>query len=349
LPSSSAPWRWPTLSGAHRACMASCSSWGSMFRNGPLHTSCPVARSRPSQTWRTFLQNHVSDLVSVEFFVVPTATFRVLYVFVVLLHHRRQIVHFNITDSPTSAQQIVEAFPDDERPRDRAEGGTPASSSAQLPPLLPQLAYALGARERRARAAHRRATRTRPGRCAASSRRTPSPLRPPPGAVTVVQHRRSRRRRDWNGIRARARNLRTGPTAHAGLRSDASCGCRLGNRIDGADLTFMWSTAVGSSFDQGQHATNRVHATCLQLRKRVLAQISAVELSSVSARPRRNAQLVRRLGAVGMRRRSPRSTTFSPRQYAATAAPISLRSSSCARTSPRTPSLVATRPKQRAT
>jgi hypothetical protein len=74
----------------------------------------------PSQTWRTFLQNHLTDLVSVDFFVVPTATFRVLYVFVVLLHHRRQVVHFNVTNSPSAAwtaQQIVEAFPDDSAPR----------------------------------------------------------------------------------------------------------------------------------------------------------------------------------------------------------------------------------------
>ncbi len=74
----------------------------------------------PSQTWRTFLQNHVLDLVSVDFFVVPTATFRLLYVFVVLLQHRRKVVHFNVTDSPTAAwtaQQIVEAFPDDSAPR----------------------------------------------------------------------------------------------------------------------------------------------------------------------------------------------------------------------------------------
>src|SRR5713101_1863001 len=74
----------------------------------------------PSQTWRTFLRNHLADLVSVDFFVVPTATFRVLYVFVVLLHHRRRVVHFNVTDSPTAAwtaQQIVEAFPDDSAPR----------------------------------------------------------------------------------------------------------------------------------------------------------------------------------------------------------------------------------------
>ncbi len=54
----------------------------------------------PSQTWRTFLQNHVADLVSVDFFVVPTATFRV---FVLLVHHRRKVVHFNVTDSPTAA------------------------------------------------------------------------------------------------------------------------------------------------------------------------------------------------------------------------------------------------------
>src|SRR3989440_4020386 len=67
----------------------------------------------PSQTWRTFLQNHVADLVSVDFFVVPTATFRLLYVFVVLLQHRRKVVQSNVTDSPTAvwtAQQIVEAF-----------------------------------------------------------------------------------------------------------------------------------------------------------------------------------------------------------------------------------------------
>ena len=49
----------------------------------------PRCAKPPSQTWRTFLENHVADLVSVDFFVVPTAMFRVLYVFVVLLHHRR--------------------------------------------------------------------------------------------------------------------------------------------------------------------------------------------------------------------------------------------------------------------
>src|SRR2546421_4963674 len=80
----------------------------------------PRRAKPPSQTWRTFLQNHVADLVSVDFFVAPTVTFRVLYVFVVLLHHRRRVVHFNVTDSPTAAwtvQQIIEAFPHDSAPR----------------------------------------------------------------------------------------------------------------------------------------------------------------------------------------------------------------------------------------
>jgi putative transposase len=77
-------------------------------------------RSPPSQTWRTFLDNHELELVSVDFFTVPSATFRVLYVFVVLRHERREIVHFNATYHPTAewaAQQIVEAFPFDSTPR----------------------------------------------------------------------------------------------------------------------------------------------------------------------------------------------------------------------------------------
>jgi len=74
----------------------------------------------PSQTWRTFLDNHVADLVSVDFFTVPTATFRILYVFVILRHERREITHFNVTYHPTAqwtAQQLVEAFPFDSAPR----------------------------------------------------------------------------------------------------------------------------------------------------------------------------------------------------------------------------------------
>jgi len=79
----------------------------------------PRRRSPPSQTWRTFLTNHVRDLVSVDFFTVPTAGLRVLFVFVVLAHDRRRVVHFNVTEPPTAAwttQQIVDAFPDDSAP-----------------------------------------------------------------------------------------------------------------------------------------------------------------------------------------------------------------------------------------
>ena len=77
-------------------------------------------RPPPSQTWRTFLTNHIGQLVSVDFFVVPTLTFRVLFVFVVLAHDRRQILHVNVTGYPTAAwtaQQIRDAFPWDTAPR----------------------------------------------------------------------------------------------------------------------------------------------------------------------------------------------------------------------------------------
>src|SRR5438132_12025954 len=79
----------------------------------------PKRRIPPSQTWRTFLANHVRDLVSLDFFTVPTVRLRVLFVLVVLAHHRRRVVHFNVTEHPTAAwtaQQIVDAFPDDSAP-----------------------------------------------------------------------------------------------------------------------------------------------------------------------------------------------------------------------------------------
>ena len=70
-------------------------------------------RKPPSQTWRSFFDNHVKDLVSVDFFTLPTATFRVLFVFIVLCYDRRRIAHFNVTDHPSAewtAQQTVDAF-----------------------------------------------------------------------------------------------------------------------------------------------------------------------------------------------------------------------------------------------
>src|SRR5258708_5803415 len=74
----------------------------------------------PSQTWRTFLENHVKTMVSIDFFTVPTIRFQVLYVFLVLAHDRRRIVHFNVTAHPTAqwtGQQLREAFPFEQVPR----------------------------------------------------------------------------------------------------------------------------------------------------------------------------------------------------------------------------------------
>src|ERR1700758_3282581 len=72
-----------------------------------------------SQTWRTFLENHLQSLVSVDFLTVPTIRFEILYVFLVLAHERRRIVHFAVTAHPTAewtVQQLREAFPWDSAP-----------------------------------------------------------------------------------------------------------------------------------------------------------------------------------------------------------------------------------------
>src|ERR1700736_239576 len=74
----------------------------------------------PSPTWRTFLQNHMTDIVAVDLFVVATATFRLFYALILLGHDRRRIIHFNVTQYPTQAwlsRQMTEAFPWDTAPR----------------------------------------------------------------------------------------------------------------------------------------------------------------------------------------------------------------------------------------
>jgi hypothetical protein len=63
----------------------------------------PKVRNPPSQTWRTFLNNHIREMVSIDFLTVPTATFRVLYVLDVLAHDRRRVVHFNVIEHPMAA------------------------------------------------------------------------------------------------------------------------------------------------------------------------------------------------------------------------------------------------------
>jgi transposase InsO family protein len=106
--------------------------WGAPRIHGELRTPgfgvsertvsrlLPPRSSPPSQTWKTFLRNHLTSAAAVDFLTVPTLTGSVLFVLVVLSHSRRRIVHFNVTDHPTAmwaAQQVVEAFPDDTAPK----------------------------------------------------------------------------------------------------------------------------------------------------------------------------------------------------------------------------------------
>ncbi len=63
----------------------------------------------PTQTWKTFLKNHMADTAAIDFFVVPTVTFRLLYGFVVLRHERREIVHFAVTD-PAALRGLSESL-----------------------------------------------------------------------------------------------------------------------------------------------------------------------------------------------------------------------------------------------
>jgi transposase InsO family protein len=102
------------------------STWGAPRIHGELlKVGIPIAQSTiskylprqpkpPSQGWRTFLRNHLGEAVAIHFAVVPTVTFRVLFVFVVLSLERRRVLHVNVTAHPTAqwtGQQVVEAFP----------------------------------------------------------------------------------------------------------------------------------------------------------------------------------------------------------------------------------------------
>jgi len=80
----------------------------------------PRPRKPPSQNWRTFLTNHLAQTAAIDFFTLSTATFQVLFVFVVLSHKRRRVRHFGVTEHPTqewTIQQMREAFAWDQAPQ----------------------------------------------------------------------------------------------------------------------------------------------------------------------------------------------------------------------------------------
>jgi len=116
--------------------MALQNGWGAPGIHGELHmlgievsertVSRYLRRLGPRETrasrqrWLTFLRNHADEICAMDFFTVPTASFRVLYVLFVIRHSTREILHFNVTDSPSQewvCRQLPEAFPWDTAPR----------------------------------------------------------------------------------------------------------------------------------------------------------------------------------------------------------------------------------------
>ncbi len=103
-----------------RVFTANCSSWASISVKPQWLSIWFIHADHLHKLGRPFLSNHAHQLVSTDFFVVPTATFRLLFVFLVLSHDRRRVLHFGVTAHPTSewtAQQLRHAFPWDTAPR----------------------------------------------------------------------------------------------------------------------------------------------------------------------------------------------------------------------------------------
>ena len=119
---SSAGWRGRTPRGVRSASPTNCcSSWASACHHVPYASICPSASTldegrATTQRWQTFVRNHAQAIVACDFCVVVTATFRLLYVFVVMEHATRRILHTNVTAYPTASwtlQQLREAIPAD--------------------------------------------------------------------------------------------------------------------------------------------------------------------------------------------------------------------------------------------
>ena len=94
-------------------------TWGAprirreLLKLGVKVSQSTVQKYRPrwkgprDQKWTTFLRNHLNSVAAVDFFTVPTVTCRILYVFVILHHDRRRVLHFNVTDSPSALRDDV--------------------------------------------------------------------------------------------------------------------------------------------------------------------------------------------------------------------------------------------------
>ena len=114
--------------------MANNNGWGAPRIHGELQmlgfelSERTVSRYMPRGTatpdqvnrWKAFLRNHREGIAAMDFFSVPTLTFKMLYVFVVIDHARRRIIHFNVTGAPNAswvAQQLRAAFPFEQAPQ----------------------------------------------------------------------------------------------------------------------------------------------------------------------------------------------------------------------------------------
>jgi hypothetical protein len=100
--------------------------WDGVVGVGDAKANAQRTATHPSPTWRAFLASHARDIVAVDFFLVPTLTYRLLFAFVVLRHHRRELLHLHVTDQPT-AVWTVPANPRGLPKRDRAKISTPRS------------------------------------------------------------------------------------------------------------------------------------------------------------------------------------------------------------------------------
>lgn len=105
---------WSLLRAKHQLALA---KLGLQAATATIREDRPQSRRKPSQGWWTFLRNHAgATIAAMDFFVDPTVTFRLVCVLMVTTHERRKVIHFNITEAPTSewtAQQIINAFPYD--------------------------------------------------------------------------------------------------------------------------------------------------------------------------------------------------------------------------------------------